>query len=394
VSVPSEPEVPPSRWSVVGNGLSLVAIGLLTSGVLGDIHSLKHSDQRSTAVVLLATAVVSWLAWMYVRSRLEWLSGVALVSTALVGGALAGFIPVALIFPGVAVLSAAMRWPIKVAALIAGGGWLAVLVSVVAQGRSDGILIGGMAAVLGGAVVGITRRDAMERTEQSARIEVAVARTELEHARAELLSQRNHLAREIHDVLAHTLAALSLQLEAFSTVVDAEPDTSASVREQLERTRMLVRDGLDEARDAVSALRDEPVPLAEQLTKLCAQHDATYRESGTARSLPAPAVVGLYRVAQEALTNVMKHAPGTPTALDLRWSTDSVSLTVENEAPSPGPATPLGKTGGGYGLRGIAERLDLLGGTVESGPTDSGWRVATTLPLAGPQPSANGILTA
>lgn len=93
MSAPSEAEVPPGGWSVVGNLLSLAAIGLLTSGVLGEIHSLKNSDQHNTAVVLLATAVLSWLAWMYLRSRLEWLSGAALVTMALVGGALAGFTP-------------------------------------------------------------------------------------------------------------------------------------------------------------------------------------------------------------------------------------------------------------------------------------------------------------
>ena len=143
---------------------------------------------------------------------------------------------------------------------------------MLAVGRPYGILLGGVAAVLGGAVVGITRRQAVERTEQLARMEVEVARTEAERARAEFLSERNHLAREIHDVLAHTLAALSLQLEAFSTVVEAEPGTSPAVREQLQRTRMLVHEGLDEARERSGALRDEPAPLGEQLTGLCAQH--------------------------------------------------------------------------------------------------------------------------
>jgi len=70
----------------------------------------------------------------------------------------------------------------------------------------------------------------VERTEQAARTEVETIRTEVERERANFLSERNHLAREIHDVLAHTLAALSLQLEAFGTVVEAEPGTSPAIR--------------------------------------------------------------------------------------------------------------------------------------------------------------------
>src|SRR6185312_7381007 len=98
-------------------------------------------------------------------------------------------------------------------------------------------------------------------------------------------AERNRLARELHDVLAHTLAALSLQLEAFATVVDAEPAPSQRVREQLERTRQLVREGLDEARGAVRALRHDAVPLEERVAKLADQHGAVLVTAGTPRPL-------------------------------------------------------------------------------------------------------------
>ncbi len=383
MSAPSEAEIPLGGWSIGGNAVALASLGLLVWAVVSELHTLGSTAERITAVALLAAAVASWIVWMYLRSRLKWASLAALFALALTGGALVGFTPVAMVFPGLAVLSAASVWPIGLGALIGAAGWLAMAASVLAQGRAYGILLGGVAAVLGGAVVGITRRQAVERTQQQALVEVEVARTEVERARAEVLAERNHLAREIHDVLAHTLAALSLQLEAFSTVVDAEPGTSPAVREQLQRTRLLVREGLDEARGAVRALRDEPAPLGEQLTKLSAQHDAAFDESGPPVPLPAPAVLGLYRVAQEALTNVMKHTPGARTTVALTWSADAVLLRVDNDAPGPAAPTPLGRSGGGYGLRGIAERLELLGGEVESGPTASGWRVSASVPLAG-----------
>ncbi len=383
MSARSDAEIPLGGWSVAGNAVALASIGLLVWGVLSELHPLESSSHRTAAVALLAAAVSSWLAFMYLRSRSERAAVAALFAMSITGGALVGFTPVAIVFTGVAVLSAAMQWPIGLGALVGAAGWLAMAVSVLTVGRSAGVLLGGLAAVLGGAMVGATRRQAVERTEQAARVEVAVARTEVERGRAELLAERNHLAREIHDVLAHTLAALSLQLEAFSTVVEAEPDTSPAVREQLERTRMLVHEGLDEARGAVRALRDEPAPLGEQLTKLCALHDASFSESGTPRPLPAPVVLSLYRIAQEACTNVMKHAPGARTAVVLRWSPDTAVLTVENGAsPNTAPST-LGRSGAGYGLRGIAERLELLGGEVESGPTASGWRVTASVPVSG-----------
>jgi signal transduction histidine kinase len=175
------------------------------------------------------------------------------------------------------------------------------------------------------------------------------------------------------------LAALSLQLEAFGTVVESEPGTSPRVREQLERTHRLVHEGLEEARGRYGALRDDTRPLDDQLERLCANQNARFTSSGSARALPPPVVVGLYRVAREALTNVMKHATGAPTSLHLSYEPDRVRLTVEN-AGAAGSAA-LRHSGGGYGIQGIAERLALLGGEVEAGPVPDGWRVSATVPL-------------
>jgi signal transduction histidine kinase len=259
---------------------------------------------------------------------------------------------------------------------------MAMFVAELAVGPSLEVILGCLAAILGGALVGIARRQAVERTQQAARTEVETIRAEVERERATLLSERNHLAREIHDVLAHTLAALSLQLEAFGTVVPAEPGTSLAVRAQLDRTRTLVHEGLEEARGAVRALRDDASPLDDQLRRLCTQHHAELTISGRPHPLSPPIVVGLYRVTQEALTNIMKHATGAPTSVHLLYAPDSVSVTIENACTQDSPA--LHESGGGYGLRGIAERLALLGGHMEAGPTPEGWRVSAAAPLPAP----------
>ncbi len=388
---PSRP-APPLRggWSAGANAVSAVGLGLLVWGVLSDFHTLGPGSQRTAAVVLLTAATLSWLAWMLLRPVSDVGTTTALAAMAVTGGALGGLVPVAMIFPAVAVLSTAMwsRTAIQAAA-IGAAGWLAMAVSVLALDKSFASLLGGLAAILGGAVVGITRRQGIEHAEQIAGMEVAMARTEVERARAELLAERNHLAREIHDVLAHTLAALSLQLQAFHTVVDAEPETSARVREQLERTSLLVREGLEEARGAVSALRDEPAPLGDQLPRLSAQHGAAFSETGAPQQLAPPVVLGLYRVVQEALTNVDKHASGAAARVALHWSASEVAVSVENEVTGTPTPAPLSGSGGGYGLRGIAERLELLGGTVCSGPTPGAWRVDARVPLVEGTPVAS-----
>lgn len=388
MSASSDLELIPVRWAGLSNVLSLFGLGLLTWGVSSQVARLDSSLGRPVAFGLLTVAAVSWVVALVLRQDDTTVSGVAIGLMALAGGALVAAAPIAMVFPAVAVLSATVRWRFRVGAAVALAGWLAMVVTELAVGPSLGVILGCLAAILGGALIGIARRQAVERTQQAARTEVASARAEVERERAELLSERNHLAREIHDVLAHTLAALSLQLEAFGTVVESEPGTSPAVREQLERTRGLVHEGLDEARGAVQALRDDAAPLDDQLGRLSAQHHAEFTSSGRPQPLSPQVVVGLYRVAQEALTNVMKHASGAPTSVRLAYATDGVSLAVENGCARGSPT--LRHSEAGYGLQGIAERLALLGGQMEAGPTPGGWRVTATIPLLAPARTREG----
>jgi signal transduction histidine kinase len=355
----------------------------LVFGVTTGVPRADSGSQKLAALLLLVAASLAWLAWVLVRnSRSEAAVAICLVVTAAAGGALAAFSPIALVFPGMATLAAASRWTMVPAIAVGVAGALAVLVATLANGNNFAVVWGGLAAGFTGIMVGLARRQAVEHAEQKTKLELASDRAEVERTRAELLDERNHLARELHDVLAHTLAALSLQLEAFATVIDAEPQASPAVREQLERTRRLVRDGLNEARGAVRALRDDALPLDERLRVLSDQQDAALTISGTPRPLPGEVVLALFRVAQEALTNVMKHAAGTDTSVGLHYDADSLRLVVENAgAPPNGRTSPLGETGGGFGLRGISERLALLGGSMEAGPTKDGWRVTATAPV-------------
>jgi signal transduction histidine kinase len=373
----------------LANRLTLGGLALLVFGVVTGFPHTASGGQKLAGLLLLVAASVAWVAWVLVRNTgSEGVVATCLVVVAAAGGALAAFSPIALIFPGIATLAAASRWPILPAALVGAAGSLASLVATVANGNSFGVVYGALSAAFTGLMVGVTRRQAVEQAAQVTRLELASERADVESTRAELLAERNRLARELHDVLAHTLAALSLQLEAFATVVDAEPDTSQRVREQLERSRQLVREGLDEARGAVRALRDDAVPLEERMAKLADQHGAAWVTRGTPRPLPPETAQAVYRVAQEALTNVMKHATGAVVSVELAFDDDVVRLTVDNDVPSTNgiDADALARSGGGFGLRGISERVALLGGEVEAGPVAGGWRVRAVVPA--PQEAA------
>jgi signal transduction histidine kinase len=199
--------------------------------------------------------------------------------------------------------------------------------------------------------------------------------------RAATLDERARLAREIHDILAHTLSALAVQLEGTRLLVEQRPGDPAAVA-ALERASGLARDGLEETKQAVSALRGDALPSPEGLPDLAAafERDTAVPCRVTVEGAPvAPspeAQLALYRTAQEALTNVRKHAVASAVAISLRYGMDAAELTVEDEgAPRPVPLP-----GSGNGLNGMRERAALARGRLEAGPTPTGFRVHLWLP--------------
>jgi signal transduction histidine kinase len=192
-------------------------------------------------------------------------------------------------------------------------------------------------------------------------------------------------------VLAHSLAAVSVNLQAAEGLLTAEtlpkdhPELAKAI-ECVERAGTLTREGLATARRAILALRDDAAPLPDQLASLAAQYqaagDATIQltVTGEPRPLPGPAALVAYRTAQEGLTNARKHAPGQPVTLTLAFEPGQVAVTVENPLPPAGEHGPLAATGAGAGLTGLKERAALAGGTLDTGPADGTWRTDLTIP--------------
>jgi signal transduction histidine kinase len=233
------------------------------------------------------------------------------------------------------------------------------------------------------------------RREQEQRRHVAGLLAELEASReaekaSAALAERSRMAREMHDVLAHTLSGLVLQLEGAKLLARAR-DTHEEVTSSLERAHALARTGLGEARHAITTLRGDSLPGPELLPALVAEHrEATGRECrftvvGRAVELPPDTRLTIYRAAQEALSNIRKHAPGATVDVRLTWRDDAVLLTVEDCADPPArrPADGGRTTSGprGYGLTGMAERAEVIGGRVTAARTPTGFRVELCVPL-------------
>ncbi|MFI0777221.1 sensor histidine kinase [Streptomyces sp. NPDC021212] len=208
--------------------------------------------------------------------------------------------------------------------------------------------------------------------------ERAARRAEAESA---ALAERSRIAREIHDVLAHSLSAQLVHLEAARLLIERGED-SAKVLDRVVAARGMARDGLAETRQALSALRGEMAPVEDFLRESAAAQGARFARLGEPRTLTAEAGLTLRRVAQEALTNVRKHAPGARVELRLGYAEDAVSLEVRDSGARKAPAAAgLTASGAGYGLLGMRERAELLGGTLDAGPEGEGFVVRLRVPL-------------
>jgi len=249
-----------------------------------------------------------------------------------------------------------------------------------------------------GLLLGHFIRTRQEQGQQAAALLARTQQLQAEQSRTEVLNERARIAREIHDVLAHSLGALSIQIQAARAVLTDHQDIDRAL-EVLSAAQRMAADGLTETRRAVHALRSDVVPLDQELSQAARTHrerygtDAAFTVGGRSRPLPPEATVALLRTAQEALVNAAKHAPGQRVSVRLDYGGDDVSLTVVNDLPgdglAPGPAAPCPHTvDGGYGLTGMRERLRLLNGTLVAGAQDGHWIVAAGLPLAPSSPSA------
>jgi signal transduction histidine kinase len=344
------------------------------------------ADPGVVVPVALAVAALAWLVLiagtlLTAGTRGAHVAAVAAVMCA-AGAVLAVTDANGLIFTGVAASLAAVAFDPVAALVLSTAGPVAYCLAAIPHGPFPGRLLSTAAVALAGLVAGASRRETDQRARHSTLVATERRRTELARAEAELAGERNRLGRELHDVLAHTLGALSIQLTAIDTLARTDAPREKLIT-QIELGHELVSTGLDEARQAVRALRGEATSLAAQLERLCELHQAELELDGSRQELDADTTLALYRLAQEALTNAAKHAPGTQVNVRVGFGLQDVTVQVGNTRPAPAPDTPaaLRASGGGFGLQGMRERVEQAGGDLQAGPTsDGGWRVAARIP--------------
>jgi signal transduction histidine kinase len=303
------------------------------------------------------------------------------------------------IFTFVAVMVAGGDLGLAAALAVTAAGILAIDVSGLLFGGGYGVLFGWPAVVLAGFVIGRNRGAYRVQAEQAAMLLAQRERLEAEQRRADLLDERARIAREIHDVLGHSLGALGIQIQAARAVMTKHADI-ARADELLAVAQQMAAEGLEETRRAVHALRADTLPLDAEIARVSdiyAQryHAAvSFETAGTPAPLPPDATVALLRITQEALVNATKHAAGERVAVRLDYGAAEVRLTVRNDlVPGPaagGEAAAAGADGvsadgvstvdGGYGLTGMRERLRLLNGTLDAGRRGGQWVVTAELP--------------
>jgi signal transduction histidine kinase len=211
--------------------------------------------------------------------------------------------------------------------------------------------------------------------------EVEASRQDQREAAA--AEERNRIAREMHDVLAHSLAGLSMQLQAIRAVAAAE-GAPASITGPIDRAAELAREGVQEARAAVGVLRAPRLRGLDDLDGLVRGFpgEVSLQVSGEPGTIEPAAAHAVYRAVQEAMTNAARYATGSGIAVAVTWSPARLQVRIRDHG-LPAGRRPSGVRGSGTGVQSMADRVAASGGQLTAGPAGdgSGWLVEVTIPV-------------
>jgi signal transduction histidine kinase len=376
-------------------GRSLIGMAIMLGAIAAEAPRFTVDPTTFRAIVALSIlAAIGWILQGGPRAKLGiWILGitscvlmVVLPGTGPVVGVIAALVTIGMRVPG----AAGVRM-----AVVIGGVFLVAYAYSTHLNSLPSLVFTAMG--LGFAYSGTTSvRRVREERERAEALLAELQRTRAAELERAALAERTRIAREIHDVLAHTLSALAVQLEGTRMLVEQRPGDPAATA-AVERAHRLAVEGLVEARRAISALRGDNLPGPDGLARLIDEFsEATgtpshFEVSGGPFPLAPEAQLTLFRTAQEALTNVRKHAHASTVDVQLRYAADGAELVVEdadedearalnaNGSGASGAAVAAGEAAG-YGLVGMRERAELVGGTLEAGPLPTGYRVRLWLP--------------
>ena len=292
-----------------------------------------------------------------------------------------GYVVAFLLYYSLAAYVGPSRTVIAVAAL----GVVLSIVSAAARSDVTGEYFGARPAVVLPTAVGRVVRRLREQTEQLAELTVHLERERERAEHAAVTEERGRIARELHDVVAHGVSVIAIQADAAEAALDRDPELA---RAPLRTIRRSAKEALEEMRGLLGVLREDgdggelaPQPGLGQLGELI-EHArgagvvVTLAIDGEPRAVAPGLDLSAYRIVQEGLTNVRKHAAGAPARVRVTWAPRELALEVRDDGPGGTP------NGSGHGLVGMRERVRLHGGELHAGPlAGGGFAVRARLPL-------------
>lgn len=393
--------------------LLIAAAATWYSGILGVFgHSTAISIAAVVGLACLFAVVPAWSdnppRWSFpVAALMCVLGGIVLTSTNFTGWFLFGM--------GCIVVVGRPKSPPPLAALGWGAGAIATVGLQVHQNPQTDVLLWNSVAVCGILLLGIVRRQSAIRGQQEAQLVERsklleqrslelieqTERTRAETARAAALEERNRIARDLHDLLAHALGGLVVQLDAAEAVLDSGGDQN-QVAERLRTSRQLAVEGLRDARAAVRELHADEHPATDSVADAVAavingpvgmQLGLSLDIVGEPRQIPYEIAQAFAAVAREAITNINKHAPGGRASASLIFTGPAVRLELINalaDCPAGQDAadndlvhndlvrSDLVGSGGGFGLDSMRRRMSEVGGSVRAGAEGGRWVVSAS----------------
>jgi signal transduction histidine kinase len=344
-----------------GRGLVVSqSVAAFVVGVLGRNATVRRPHQ-APHIAFVAVLVVSSISLLVVQPRGPGAAGVLLAALC-----------------GARLLPVRVGVPVLVAAFIG----LQVAIGLAHQGYADVAVLGALGALYGLLLLAFRLAEANKQAEH---LLGELRESHAAQARMAGLAERQRLAREMHDVLAHSLSGMMLQLEG-ARMLAAENPADPRLPQAISRAHQLGKTGLDEARRAIGTLRDDELPGPDSLPSLVTQFEQDRNIScrlvitGAPRPLDCEVSLALYRVAQEALTNITKHACPDRVELRLAYEPSVTRLVVEDIAATENACHHLADDSSGYGLTGMRERAALLGGTLATTRTPNGFRLELDVP--------------
>ena len=378
---------------------AFVVFGLMAAQFIVTGHRLAGQGPTTPLAWLLAVLIVAPI----LTHRRFPLASLAVCLAALVAYAAGRYVA----YPGLAVfvltfdIALHSRRRVALVALVAPA--VAITVSLALQSAQVAATTTWIESELGVAVAWLAGRNLRHRRARWAELQARAERLEREHeeqARRAVTEERLRIARELHDVIAHSMSVIAVQSAVGHHVMDTQPGQARQALAAIEATS---RSALTEMRRLLGVLRQEgeprgslaPAPGLADLAALVTQvQDAGLKVwinvEGQRGAVPPGIDLSAYRIVQEALTNVIKHAGSSAANVTVSYRPESVTVEITDQGPGapaarvPAVGVPAPRTGSGHGIIGMRERVAVFGGEFTAGPgPDGGFRVRACFPIAG-----------